>query len=91
MQSLVEEVKKHLQEDLHPQVDGLYDEYNVGTPMSTLFYFSLYLISNILRVNSRYFLKRGDESMIESEAEMGTKVIDPVKENMRIFLRIEGM
>ncbi|XWS62264.1 hypothetical protein CRYUN_Cryun07bG0195300 [Craigia yunnanensis] len=57
---LVEEVKNHLQENLHPQVDGLYDEYN-----------------------------RYDESMIESEDEMGTKAIDPVKKNMRIFLRIE--
>ncbi|XVE57310.1 hypothetical protein DITRI_Ditri04bG0081100 [Diplodiscus trichospermus] len=58
--SLVEEVKKHLQQNLHPQVDSLYDEYS-----------------------------RCDESMIESEDEMGTKVIDPVKRNKRIFSRIE--
>ncbi|XWS59327.1 hypothetical protein CRYUN_Cryun08bG0112300 [Craigia yunnanensis] len=57
---LVGEVKKHLHQNLHAQVDGLYDEYN-----------------------------RNDESMIESKEEMGTKVIDPVKNNMRIFLRIE--
>ncbi|XVF13753.1 hypothetical protein REPUB_Repub08aG0234800 [Reevesia pubescens] len=61
--SLVEEVKKHLQENLHPQVNALYDEY-----------------------------ARRDENMnIESEDEMGTKVIDPVKKNIKIFLRIEGM
>ncbi|XP_040951549.1 replication factor C subunit 3 [Gossypium hirsutum] len=58
--SLVGEVKKHLHENLHPQVDALYDEYN-----------------------------RDDENMIESEDEMGTKVIDPVKKNSRIFSRIE--
>ncbi|KAG4163709.1 hypothetical protein ERO13_D01G189200v2 [Gossypium hirsutum] len=58
--SLVGEVKKHLDENLHPQVDVLYDEYN-----------------------------RDDENMIESEDEMGTKVIDPVKKNSRIFSRIE--
>ncbi|XP_022731630.1 replication factor C subunit 3-like [Durio zibethinus] len=33
--SLFEEVKKHLQENLHPQVCCLYDEYNVRTPIST--------------------------------------------------------
>ncbi|XP_022765785.1 replication factor C subunit 3-like [Durio zibethinus] len=58
--SLVEEVKKHLHENLHPQVDALYDEYNTN-----------------------------DEGMIESEDEMATKVIDPVKYKMRIFSRIE--
>ncbi|KAK6251596.1 hypothetical protein SCA6_005601 [Theobroma cacao] len=58
--SLVEEVKKHMHENLHTQVDGLYDEYN-----------------------------RDDESMIESEDEMSIKVIQPVRKNMRIFLRIE--
>lgn len=36
-------------------------------------------------------IKRDDENMIESEDEMVTKVIDPVKKNGRIFSRIEGM
>ncbi|XVF52131.1 hypothetical protein PTKIN_Ptkin04bG0240100 [Pterospermum kingtungense] len=42
--SLVEELKQHLQDNLHPQVDSLYDGYNVRRPISTFFFPSLYCI-----------------------------------------------
>ncbi|XVF55933.1 hypothetical protein PTKIN_Ptkin06aG0075500 [Pterospermum kingtungense] len=58
--SLVGELKKHLHQNLHPEVDSLYDEYNGS-----------------------------HEGMIERENQMGSKVVDPVKNNKRIFFRIE--